>query len=263
MVATLSLDSPETTHMYVCGGYNGNTRLDTLQEYDIRADTWSYKASHGGPLWGCTLAGHSPTRTLWSVGGYDGTDILAQTLIYHYDRDSWTASVPTPYAVNSGTGVFIQDTFIRAGGQDDTYEYTDGVEALDIDGTAWRTLAPLSVERYRPGGVAHKNLFYVCGGVSSPWSCEVYHPDRDEWIQLPDMHHPRAGPGVSVSNGRLVAIGGYDCGAVCTAEGFDPREGKWSIITGWKEKLDGPGLVQEIRWRTYTDCNEDDGCISF
>ena len=87
MVATIG-DGSVTTHMYVCGGYDGTNRLDSVQEYSIETDAWRTATSVGHPIWGGNLATHEPSGSIWCVGGYDGTTILDTTRIYLPSEDS-------------------------------------------------------------------------------------------------------------------------------------------------------------------------------
>ena len=78
-----------TSHVYVCGGFNGVSRLETLQEYCIATDSWSHKPSVGHPLWGNSLVAHDRTATLWTLGGYDGYTIRKDVWVYNIHSENW------------------------------------------------------------------------------------------------------------------------------------------------------------------------------
>ena len=96
MVASVCADPLRptiTSHVYVCGGFNGLTRLDVLQEYCIATDSWTHKTPVGHPLWGNSLVAHEGTNTLWCVGGYDGDEIRKDVYIYDIRNDAWYGAV--------------------------------------------------------------------------------------------------------------------------------------------------------------------------
>jgi len=116
-------EGPESTHMYLLGGYDGTVRLSALQEYDIACDTWRTASDVGHPVWGSSLVAHDQTRTLWSLGGYDGTDILRDTSVYSIDDDEWFDGPDLYTAINSGTAALLgEKTMYRAGGQAEDFE---------------------------------------------------------------------------------------------------------------------------------------------
>ena len=64
-----------------------------------------------------------------------------------------------------------------------------------------------------------ENLVYAVGGSnrddgtrSNLNSMERYHPERDEWEDMPPMHRSRGAASVTALNNCLYAVGGYDSG---------------------------------------------------
>lgn len=259
MVATLA-DGPITTHVYVFGGYNGETRLDTVQEYDVQADTWRTASSYGKPLWGGNIAAHAGTSSLWCVGGYDGNIVLNTTRIYTPGSDSWQEGPPMLDGHNSGTCAFIGDTLFRAGGQSSNFQYSASAECLNTslptEEQTWEKIAALPERRYRVGGAMLREEWYLVGGVCDVAlrSCLRYDATADVWLEIAPMNRPRIGAGVAVLNGQLVAFGGFDSsyqGALRSTECYDPREGKWRDLNDLPTKLDGPGLCSVVRWANF------------
>lgn len=59
-----------------------------------------------------------------------------------------------------------------------------------------------------------KNAIYICGGIlakqQAVTTCDVYHVEKDEWEQLPDLPEPLYSLSVSVFNDFLLAVGGLN-----------------------------------------------------
>lgn len=92
--------------------------------------------------------------------------------------------------------------------------------------------------RRNVGVAVIESLLYAVGGSnrddgtrSNLNSMERYHPDKDEWEDMPPMHRCRGAASVTALNGCLYAVGGYDSGQwLCEVERFDPHSSQWSVI---------------------------------
>ena len=111
-------------------------------------------------------------------------------------------------------------------------------ERYDIRTNTWEDIAPMRTPRRNVGVAVIGSLLYAVGGSnrddgtrSNLNSMERYHPDRDEWEDMPPMHRCRGAASVTALDGRLYAVGGYDSGQwLFEVERFDPLTNQWTVI---------------------------------
>eukprot|EP00656_Telonema_subtile_P016105 TRINITY_DN18494_c0_g1_i1.p1 TRINITY_DN18494_c0_g1~~TRINITY_DN18494_c0_g1_i1.p1 ORF type:complete len:257 (-),score=53.05 TRINITY_DN18494_c0_g1_i1:170-940(-) len=250
MVAPLCNEIGITKQMYVCGGFDGTERLDSLFEYDFESNHWSEKAAPGTRLWGNSLVGHDRTLCLWSLGGYDGHVCENTVRIYSKADNNWRNGPPLPTAVHGGTACIMRDSIFRVAGSVDGGQHLDSGECLNLsqDDPSWIQIKASDLARYRPGSAAIDDKWYVVGGYSLPSGishrAQCYDPQADKWMNLPHMLEKRSGPGVTELDGQLIVVGGYNTkGARGSMEALDPREGKWHWVSGCELVRDGPGML--------------------
>jgi N-acetylneuraminic acid mutarotase len=82
--------------IYVVGGYNGSSYLNTLEVYDPATDTWSTKANM--PTARGYLAVGVVNGKIYAVGGYDGNNNLSTVEEYDQVTDTWTTKQSMPTA---------------------------------------------------------------------------------------------------------------------------------------------------------------------
>jgi hypothetical protein len=114
-----------------------------------------------------------------------------------------------------------------------TGTYSNGVtEPIAVGVGAWRTKAPLTTGRSRPGAAAVNGRIYVIGGGGSTApgaTVESYDPVTNTWSPAASMVSSREGPGVAVANNLMYAIGGNSPGSIPLAgvERYDPATNTW------------------------------------
>jgi hypothetical protein len=142
--------------VYVFGGYDGTSVLNTLHIYNEADNTWSRGANLPGARFGSSVA--TDGNVIWVIGGFDGGFTESNT-VWGYDPsgDAWTTGLaPMPIALGRIHGVALPDGTIHvfAGG-------FDGVNhrVYDTVGNAWSS-APLM-----PFGVTDPaTVYYPCTG---------------------------------------------------------------------------------------------------
>mgnify|MGYP003729839947 CR=1 FL=1 len=96
----------------------------------------------------------------------------------------------------------------------------------------------VDVDRLNPRYCSHlQNRVYLLGGFASNAvhesidTVDMFDPQAKAWKQMPQMRRCRGRLGVAVLNGKLYALGGFDCAVrLKSAEVFDPETNKWSEI---------------------------------
>ena len=131
-----------------------------------------------------------------------------------WDLDgNWETAAPIPTPRNSGTGGWIGDQLVVAGGRTrkgnlDTTEIYDGRE------DRWRKAAPMPLPQAGTASVVIGEDLIVFGGeIFKPESRVFpnvwrYSMEADRWTSLPDLPTPRHGLGAGLIDGRIYVVGG-------------------------------------------------------
>ncbi|XP_071824910.1 kelch-like protein 18 [Apostichopus japonicus] len=105
-------------------------------------------------------------------------------------------------------------------------------------------------------------FIYAVGGLTrsgqSLMSVELYDPATNTWKEMKSMTTPRSRVGVTVLNGKLYAVGGYDgISRLNTVEVFDPIANEWWDVKAMNHKRSALG-VTALGSRVYA-CGGYDG----
>ena len=213
---------------YVLGGYFGQPH-DYWRKYQSR-DFYRINLLDGGvealPFFGETLQSVALTTTpdgsLIRMGGMsiqENRDLLSIDAVERYRPDAreWTELPKLTTPRSSHEACIIGDTLYVVGGwrlvADGRPEWYDHALALDLSESApeWREIeqpfqrralavAPLGNSVVAIGGITSE------GDVSS--RVDVYHPDRDEWTQGPDLPSMAFGAAACSVGDRVFASAG-------------------------------------------------------
>jgi N-acetylneuraminic acid mutarotase len=114
------------------------------------------------------------------------------------------------------------------------------VEEYDSATDTWMRKADMPEARYAFPCLAFDGKIYVFGGQVETYEnglynyhnlsqIDVYDPNTDTWTKKGDMPSARAGMGVSVVNGKIYVVGGWDNNQyLSTTEEYDPVTGIWT-----------------------------------
>ena len=200
--------------IYAIGGTNGNSTLNTNEEYDPITNHWSTKASMPTARSGFAIVVYQ--NKIYCIGGEVSNSFTANTEVYDPATDTWEtkSSMPTPRADLSAN--LVNDKIYLIGGKKYSsttpyYRQTDVNEAYDPVTDTWSKNAPLptAVQSYASAAVGDK--IYIIGG-SKPSSKlgldivinanQIYDTKTDSWSNGANMN-------TLVSYGAAVATTGY------------------------------------------------------
>jgi hypothetical protein len=148
-------------------------------------------------------------------------------------RDTVHSDVLASEAAFYGVHFFPFSLVFSVAGHDGNEPLRTG-EVLDIQNQVWRAIRPMNTARvYAAAGAAAPNKFHVFGGQNLEYAaladCEVYDALLDAWLAGPPLSVARRNAaGIGTSDGRVLAIGGFDGeGIVSSVEGLDGRMKSW------------------------------------
>lgn len=160
------------------------------------------------------------------------------------DRGVWRTAAPAPTKRTEVTAGTLNDKIYVVGGFEKpslgnvlNLAITPSLETYDPSTDRWTTNAPMPVGLHHVGiGVAGGRL-YVIGGYRQSgltvWhpvaTVYAYDPATDTWAERAPMPTARGALSVTVHDGKLYAIGGYDRTANSAAvEVYDPERNTWA-----------------------------------
>jgi len=199
-------------YIYVCGGYFGQTVLNTALRYNPATNSWSQLASMTYARQGLTASAGSDGR-IYCIGGNTGSNIVE---VYDPRANQWSLGVSPPIpreghaAVSSLDGNLI---YIFGGYSSALNRYVASLEVYSVVSKTWKELAPMKQARLSPGAAMDSNGHIYAlggdGGAPCDGSVERYDPTTDMWSTIVSMLHPRSTFGaVRGFNGKIYVFGG-------------------------------------------------------
>jgi N-acetylneuraminic acid mutarotase len=160
------------------------------------------------------------------------------------DRGVWRAAAPAPTKRTEVAAGTLSDKIYVVGGFEQpglsnlmNLAITASVEAYDPSTDRWTTKAPMPVGLHHVGIGVTGGRLYVIGGYRQSgltvWepvaTVYAYDPATDTWTDRSPMPTARGALSVTVHDGKLYAIGGYDRKANSAAvEVYDPVRNLWA-----------------------------------
>jgi N-acetylneuraminic acid mutarotase len=180
----------------------------------------------------------SSNGLIYSVGGYDGSSILASGYVYDPSQNTWSAIAPMPVARERPNVAFISGKLYVSGGWGTDGNPVAETDVYDPSSNSWSIVAP-NPSPTAGGGVAVANgqMFIVDG--CSDGNCDAattsvsYDPGSNSWSTIAAYPNPDSWESCGGIAGKVYCAGGIDSNTGATyktAFVFDPSSGAWSPI---------------------------------
>jgi kelch-like protein 18 len=201
--------------IYVCGGYDGVTSLNSVERYHPSTNTW------------CSLAPMNKSRSagaviacqgyIYALGGHDGLSIFDSVERYDPSTNTWTEAAPM-LTKRCRLGVAMLGGKLYACGGYDGSTFLQTVEMFNPYTNKsvrvwffdrgifscfcrWTYVAPMNAQRSRVALTANMGKLWAVGGydgISNLVSVEVYDPKADQWTYAASMVAHEGGVGLGV-----------------------------------------------------------------
>ncbi|CAO2636980.1 Kelch-like protein 12 [Lemmus lemmus] len=229
-VASVSLHD----RVYVIGGYDGRSRLSSVECLDYTADedgVWYSVAPMNvrRGLAGATTLGDM----IYVSGGFDGSRRHTSMERYDPNIDQWSM-LGDMQTAREGAGLVVASGIIYCLGGYDGLNILNSVEKYDPHTGHWTNVTPMATKRSGAGVALLNDHIYVVGGFDGTAhlsSVEAYNIRTDSWTTVTSMTTPRCYVGATVLRGRLYAIAGYDGNSLLSSiECYDPIIDNWEVV---------------------------------
>ena len=160
------------------------------------------------------------------------------------DRGVWRTAAPAPTKRTEVAAATLNGKIYVVGGFEQpglgnllNLAITASVQEYDPSTDRWTTKAPMPVGLHHVGIGVTGGRLYVIGGYTQSgltvWhpvaTVYAYDPATDSWAERAPMPTARGALSVTVHEGKLYAIGGYDRNANSAAvEVYDPERNTWT-----------------------------------
>eukprot|EP00435_Cladocopium_sp_Y103_P067845 s101_g30.t1 len=219
----------------VMGGKDGDTALDSVEEYNLDSNTWQSVSPLRIARWGCAAVEFR--NQVYVIGGRNTEPVLQ---CESFSRSEWCMA---PSLIEGRTcptaAVLGGDLFVLGGGSSGST-----VERLDFEASRW-TIEPLPAQvpvRLAPtmAWSPYQGLVSIGGGTAeSPTTalarseCLKLQFGQASWVQLPSWRIPRLFPAAAVSpQGDIYILGGrHNKEASVLADRWAPESHSWRVLS--------------------------------
>jgi kelch-like protein 10 len=211
-------------NIYVIGGYDGHSFLNSCRCFNVVAKTW------------CELSPMHERRSrlsvtvldglVYAMGGIDGRSICKSAERYDHRTNRWSMIAPMNGKRMDASATTLNGKIYVVGGV--THNgCLNSAEVYDPEVNQWTSIANMISARSCLSCIAYRGHVYAIGGYNSTCdmrSGEKYNPTTNAWVQIPDMSHPRANFGIAVLDDTIFALDGNTRNSV---ECYDGKSNEW------------------------------------
>jgi N-acetylneuraminic acid mutarotase len=202
--------------IYVVGGDTSPCRpapTGVIEVYDPQRDTWERLPSFL-PTPRSGISGSGWGNSIFVMGGERRGESFTDTVeVYNIQEDRWLVrkSMLLPRAYF--TTVAERKLYVLGG----LYQGPVSLcEAFIESEDSWHMIRRLPSPRFLAGGCAYEGKVFLIGGITGRGEptkkVRYYLPERDTWLDYPDLNRARAGLAVCTLRGKIYAIGGDSMG---------------------------------------------------
>jgi hypothetical protein len=177
--------------LYVIGGSDDSSYLDSVEHYSP-ATGWESLAGVPHPIAQADAIYHG--GKIFIAGGFDGTALSSELLIYDIGANTWSTGSSAPVALYGSSFEQVGDLFYLVGGADASDTSQPTCFEYDPVGDAWQEKAVMGHARRYHGSAVVEGKLYVFGGIDDATpppnylaSAEVYDPEQDAWSDIAEM----------------------------------------------------------------------------
>lgn len=172
--------------------------------------------------------------TLYSVGGYDGSDDISSLFAYDPQAATWTEKAPATDPREAGQIASIGGKLVWTGGWGPGGSADGKTEIYDPSSDSWSTGAANPKPQAAAGKAVIGSKLYLVGGCDADCgsrTVQVYDTAANSWASAADYPQSTSWIGCGGLGGKVYCAGGYDGTSSSTkAYAYDPASDAWSPV---------------------------------
>lgn len=217
--------------VYIIGGYNRSSCLDSVELYNKAENRWQYIHSMTTKRSRCNAV--AMNNSIYAFGGSDGHRDLNSMEIYTPASGEWKTSNATMLEGRSSFGAAtVNGNIYVIGGTHYSYPLSSA-ECYDAAKQKWASIPDMRICRNDLAVAALNGKIYAIGGEQSTSGCtslvERYNVESRTWEPVAPLKTPRRGACTVAFNGRIYVFGGCVGATVLrSVEIYDPESNSWS-----------------------------------
>ncbi len=200
---------------------------------------WTSIADYPTPIAENATAYNDADGKVYSVGGWNGSEITAASYVYDPVTQDWSPIAAAPQRLLDPVAAFTGGTLYLIGGWYASGYVSPLVYTYDPATNTWSQVASLPQATAATAGVAvlHGHIYAVggCGqGYCGNTSVYRYDPRADTWTQLADYPVPVASEACAGIAAKVVCAGGVALNNTGSGQGltstyiYDPASNTWT-----------------------------------
>ena len=204
--------------IFVCGGYDGKTRLNSVESYSWPENSWTLEPAMQEARSGPSAFIHG--RDIYVSGGWSGTKATDSIETLNVDEEhfeSRESPVKMPLKCRSHEMVRHENSAILTGGRRDGNNVSDGIYEISLDPPhKSKLLTQMPEPRCFHGCEIVNNQVMVAGGMTSNYlkntknTVYAYDLNNNECKTLPPLPFPISGMATVSYKGNVILIGGFN-----------------------------------------------------
>ncbi len=168
---------------------------------------------------------------VYSMGGFDGNEIIPNSYTYDPATQEWSPIADIPEGRENPVGAFIDGKFILNGGWDPGGTPLASTVVYDPASDTWTPAADAPVAAAAGGRAVLDGTLYLVGGCQD--ACGMtdvrsYDPASDTWTSLADYPEPTSHVACGGLDGQVICAGGTAQAASAHTYAYDPGSDTWS-----------------------------------
>ena len=179
--------------IYAIGGYDRRSRLNSIEYFDPKENTWTLLSPMTNARCGHTSVTYGDK--IYVIGGFGSDEEdLSSVEVYEIEAQEWTWG-PSLNQPRTGCKAVVYRHKIFVLGGKHGGQTSGSVECLDMTQPrpVWSQAADMITERADFGATVVDDRILVMGGFTrEPWGenkAEAYCGDKEVWTQCPEMTH--------------------------------------------------------------------------
>jgi len=213
--------------IYVIGGKQGSSLLNTVEEYDITTNSWNNQKSPMPTKRINFAAVEADNGKIYVIGGENSTSALNTVEEYDPVNDRWTVKASMNANRSGLRAVALNGKIYAIGGRNE--DTLNSVEVYDPVNDSWTMLQSPMYQKRSDFGVSVVNgKIYVAGGKLGSEaidSVEVFDPATGKWSFRQNMSIPNFDFSMSAIGDKIYCSGGENSDIIIE---YDTVLDKWT-----------------------------------